>query len=265
MADNQQTAQAGGKRTVHRSPNFPSLSLPDALGKARTIYTHDKRAPTSPVVILSHLGFGKTLSGSAGRVLSAMRQYGLLEDANGSLRVSESAFLMLTLSEQSAERVTAIRAAAQKPAMFREVLAEYPDGLPSDATLRDWLISRKEFNPASADGFIRSLKATIEFAKLGGPQYTDRERGLAEVSMPPARETDAMTQTEHQPDYTFERRAPDGTPMSGLLSLTVPCGSSGEQLTVQIRVAGGRLKRSHVAKVRRYLEIAEEDLGNGDE
>jgi hypothetical protein len=50
-----------------------------------------------------------------------------------------------------------------------------------------------------------------------------------------------------------------------MLSLTVPYGGKGSVLTVQVRLAGERLKPSHIAKVRRYLELAESDLIETDE
>ena len=47
---------------------------------------------------------------------------------------------------------------------------------------------------------------------------------------------------------------------SGTLSLTLPYGGAGGELTVQVRLVGERLTRSHLAKVRRYLQLAEDDL-----
>lgn len=161
------------KRSVHRSPNFPGMSLSDAIAKVRALYGHVKRYPTSTTVIMEHLGYGKNVSGAAGRGLSALRQYGLLEEVGDDLKVSDVAFHILTLSEQAPQRVEAIRKAAQKPQIFRDVLSAFPEGLPSDATLSDWLITRKKFNPTSVPAFIRSFKATISFAKLAPDEYND--------------------------------------------------------------------------------------------
>jgi hypothetical protein len=158
-----------------RSPNFPSIPLSEALVKARVLYDKDKRNSTSLRTVLEHLGFGAKLSGSAGRVLSALRQFGLLEETGGQYRITEGAVRVFTLSDNAPERTAAIQAAAQKPAIYREVLGQYAEGLPSDATLRDFLILKKKFNPDSVDTFIRAFKATIELAKLTPGVYNSNE------------------------------------------------------------------------------------------
>jgi len=161
-----------GKQRV-RSPNFPSLALPDAIKKAATIYEKDKRNHISGPVALEHLGYGKNVSGSAGRVLSAMRQFGLIDDVpNEKYRVSDSAYHIIALPDESKVKQDAVRSAAQRPAVFREVFSRYPDGLPSDSSLREYLLVERGFNPVSIDTFIKSIKSTAEFAKLYHEAYT---------------------------------------------------------------------------------------------
>jgi len=178
-----ETATTAAAARGPRSPNFPSISLSDALAKARVLYDKDKRASSSLKTILGHLGFGQKLSGSAGRVISALRQFGLVEETGGQYRITEGAARIFTLSENAPERVAAIREAAQKPAIYREVLAQYKDGLPSEANLKDFLILKKKFNPDSVDTFIRVFKATIELAKLTPGVYTDGEPNDPVVSV----------------------------------------------------------------------------------
>src|SRR5436190_1053259 len=87
-----------------RSPNFPAISLGEAVAKAKVLYDHDRRASTSVKTVLKHFGFSENLSGSAARVISALRQFGLLDEIGGNYRVSDAAYRILTLSEQSTER-----------------------------------------------------------------------------------------------------------------------------------------------------------------
>jgi len=156
-----------------RSPNFPSLSLPEALKKAEVIHTADGRVASSPGVVLKHLGYGEKLSGSAGRVIAALRQYGLLEDVgDDKYRVTEATVQILQLPHDSTVRKAAVQACARKPAMFRDVLTHFPERLPSDAALGDYLITEKKFVIASVPSFIRALKGTIQFAKLYDAAYT---------------------------------------------------------------------------------------------
>ena len=176
MASTQATVPAGDSAPApkrDRSPNFPAISLPDALKKIETIYKEDGRTATGVKVILKHLGYGENLSGSAGRMVSALRQYGLLEDVgDDKYRVSDAAVRILELSDESAARREAIEASARKPAVFREILKTYAERLPSDAALRDHLITELKFNPASVESFIRALKGTVGFAKLYQAKYT---------------------------------------------------------------------------------------------
>jgi hypothetical protein len=153
------------KRKVLRSPNYPSLSLGDAIDKARQIEAVEKRTAASGDTILAHLGY-KPGVGPGLRALSALRQYGLLEEHDGLDRISNAAFNILKLSETSPERVAALKEAAKRPALFRQILDFYKDGLPSDINLRDHLIRVHSFNPDSVATFIKTLRETIELAKL---------------------------------------------------------------------------------------------------
>jgi hypothetical protein len=45
--------------------------------------------------------------------------------------------------------------------------------------------------------------------------------------------------------------------------LSVPY--KGSTLSVQVRLASGKLTAAHIAKVRQYLELAEGDLDDGDD
>lgn len=193
MAKQVATSPMPGKR--QRSPNFPALALEDALKRAQIVYEKDRRASISGTVILEHLGYGKKISGSAGRVLSALRQYALLDDtADDKYRISDNAYLILTLPGDSAKRWEAIQKAATNPAAFRDVLKKYPEGLPSDSALREYLIAERGFNADSIELFIRALKTTITFAKLDQGAYhgpddevpLDLSRNLPDPAKSPA-------------------------------------------------------------------------------
>ncbi len=52
-----------------------------------------------------------------------------------------------------------------RPNLYRSLHEEYPDGIPSDSTLRSNLV-RRGFNPESIDGVIADFKSTMELAKV---------------------------------------------------------------------------------------------------
>ncbi len=169
VRQSEEPGEGGGR---HRSPNFPAISLQDALGKTRILYDKDRRQLVRPQTVLAHLGFSEKLSGSAARVISSMRQFGLIEDVGGQYRVSDAAYKIFALSDAAPERRRALQDCARKPAIYRDLLGKYEDGLPSDAALRDYLILSKRFNEASVATFIRVFKASLDFAKLTPGVYS---------------------------------------------------------------------------------------------
>jgi hypothetical protein len=170
--ETEETNGGGGAGRGPRSPNFPAITLQDAIAKTRVLYDKDRRASVSAKTILQHLGFGEKLSGSSARVLSALKQFGLLDENAGQYRVTDAAFRLFTLSENAPERQKALQECARRPNIYREVLDKYSDGLPSDAAMSDYLILTKKFNPVSVVSFIRVFKASLEFAKLTPGTYT---------------------------------------------------------------------------------------------
>ena len=63
-----------------RSPNYPAISLPDALTRVKTIHDAEQHLAAPRNVIAKHLGYNG-LNGAALTTISAISKYGLLEDA----------------------------------------------------------------------------------------------------------------------------------------------------------------------------------------
>jgi hypothetical protein len=137
------------------------------------IYEKDKRAVTTGEAMLEHMGYStkEGKSGTAGRALSAMRQYGLIEDVSGNYRISESGLHIVILPENDPRRLALIQQAAIRPPLFEKVLTFFSFDLPSDTTLRSHVILEEGFNPDSANTFIRNLRRTKEFANLSAADY----------------------------------------------------------------------------------------------
>jgi len=169
MSEPKNTAEKP-KVTRHRSPAYPAVNLQESIDKVGIVFQADKRAYTSSEAILSHLGF-KGSGGSSRRIVSAMRQYGLLEEDAGRYRVTEEAFKIIHLSEESPDRWALIRKAALTPPIIGRLLEFFDNELPSDATLKEHLIIQEKFNPDSVDLFIRVLRETLNFAKIPSIEY----------------------------------------------------------------------------------------------
>jgi len=146
-----------------RSPRYPVLAIDEAVTKVRAIYNADRRAFATFDSILEHMGYKvkEKKGGRSARIVATLKQYGLLEDKAGKYRVSDMAFRILELPEDSPERAQLIKQAALSPAVISKVLKHYQGVIPSDTTLRSHLILEEEFNPDSAEEFIKVLRRTI--------------------------------------------------------------------------------------------------------
>jgi hypothetical protein len=181
MAD--QATPQPPKKATHRSPNYPAFSLAVAITKVKAVYDADKRTPTTPEVIVGHLGYKHT-DGPGGRALSCLRQYGLLEQAGSNWRVSDAAFNLLHLPESDPTRATLLREAARKPNLYRQLQDDYPDGLPSDAALKSNLLKRG-FNPESLESVILDFRTTMALVKVADGLHNGAE-DESKMENPPA-------------------------------------------------------------------------------
>ena len=144
-----------------RSPSYPSYSLDEAVANARKIFEKDRRSPIDRQVVASHLGY-KSLNGAADKALATMMQYGLLEKvAKGEVRVSQWA-IDIMLPDTPSQRVAALRNAAANPSLFRALNERFPEGPPSNETLRAYLL-REEFNDRAIGPIITAYGKTSAY------------------------------------------------------------------------------------------------------
>ena len=150
------------KTTKVRSPNYPAISLRDAIAKIKLIYDKEHRNPTDKAVIAQHLGYNG-LNGASITLISALVKYSLLEDiGQKQVKLSETALDILWRDQGDPERAKLLREAALTPSLFSDLSNAFPDELPSDQTLRYHLL-KKEFNPKVVDSVMRAYRDTLEF------------------------------------------------------------------------------------------------------
>jgi hypothetical protein len=143
------------------------MSLPEAISRARKLYDQDGRAQTSPEVAVGAWGYS-SLNGASLRVLSALRQYGLLESAEEYVRLSDRALAILLEPEGSPDKNLAIREAAETPGIFAALLTEYGETLPSDGAIVAHLVRRQGFNEMAAQKVVAAFRENCHYvAELG--------------------------------------------------------------------------------------------------
>lgn len=150
----------------HRSPNYPAVSLREAVERMRSLWHRDGKAGAPPKIAAVHIGF-QTAHGQAMSVLAALKKFGLLDEVKDRLVPSQRAVEILNLREDDSRRIQALKDAALSPPIYRELAEQHRvTGLPDDDVLESELTTYKDFNPHAVAGFVKDFKDTLEFAGL---------------------------------------------------------------------------------------------------
>lgn len=147
-----------------RSPNFPVISLPEAIERIERIYAKEQTIPAAKETIAEHLGYSG-MNGASLKVVSALGKYGLLEETSDkNFRVSQLALAIMHPASDM-EKADALREAASGPALFQKLNAQFEGRRPSDTNLRSWLL-RNGFATSAVDSVISAYSATMDL--IGG-------------------------------------------------------------------------------------------------
>lgn len=162
-----------------RSPNYPALSLPEAIDKVAGIYRniHSHAGPRE--VIAKSMGYAG-LNGASATAISALHKYGLLDRSGDEIKVSERALRILH-PHSPAEKAQAIREAGQEPQLFAELAERFPGHQPNDELLRNYLV-RKGFAPAALSAVISAYRETSDMVEREASGYDSREIQVEEPS-----------------------------------------------------------------------------------
>lgn len=216
---------APARKPKGRSPAYPSISLETAIQRARQLYDKERRHLTPVATVASHWGY-RSLNGAALGAIAALKKYGLLDEEGASddrkVKLSELADVIL-IHPDEAQQKAAIREAALRPSIHREMWEKYHDQLPSDQNLLWELTRDRGFTETGAKEFIPIYRATIAFAQL------EEDNGASEPAPTQAplefqddREDDNEDSQPERPS-TRERRQPGDTAKS----YTVPLIDNG--------------------------------------
>jgi hypothetical protein len=149
-----------------RSPNYPALSLKEAIDRIGTLYRNQHTHAAPREVVAKAIGYN-SLNGASASAISALHKYGLLDRSGEDIKISERAMRILHPHSPS-EKTEAIREAAREPALFAELAEKFPGRFPSEEVLRNYLL-RNGFAPSAVNGVILAYRETSDFVEhLGG-------------------------------------------------------------------------------------------------
>lgn len=210
-----------------RGPSYPALGLGAAIHRAKQLYDQDGKAQTTQDVAIQAWGY-TSKNGASLRTLSAVRQYGLLDGGGDRVRVSDRALAIILEPQGSAERVRAIREAAESPAIFAALMKEYPDEVPSDATMIAHLVRRLGFDGVAANRIVEAFRETVDLVKQSSG---DDITSSAQKSAPDDQIAPVRVPTHYRP-VTGEQ-VPTVQPEAGRMEFTWPLsGNALATLTV---------------------------------
>jgi hypothetical protein len=156
----------------NQSPSYPSVSLPVALERVKSLHDDFGQVEVSLSDALNCWGY-KPRGGTGYRLVSAMVSFGLLDSSGVGnerrLRISRvllDHFFSKEVSEY--DKSEAIQDFAIKPGIYQMLWKFWGYGLPADDDLKQYLVDELGFNPRMVPQFLRGYRETLEFAKEHG-------------------------------------------------------------------------------------------------
>jgi len=160
-----------------RSPNFPGLSLEEAVESAREIFDKSRHAEIPREVVAKDLGYSG-LTGRSVVILGALNQYGLVENTSkGQMKVSQLAADILHGYPESV-RLEALYKAGREPSLFKAIFDKFDNHIPSDNAVRSFLIQSGFTN----DGAEKALKTFLETNRFLEIKGANESYGVAQES-----------------------------------------------------------------------------------
>ena len=161
------------KASGTRGSSYPFISLKEAILRTQTFFDQEGKNAAPVAAAIEHWGYGAKSSGGR-QTVAAMLQYGLMRDEGSSdnrrLSLTKLGLDILLTEKDSASYREALKISARSPRLFREIFQKYPEPpLPSDTTLRHFLIAEKDVTPGAVASVIKNFRDNLAFSGLSGP------------------------------------------------------------------------------------------------
>jgi len=169
------------RKKAVRSPGYPMISLEEAVNKINILWEKEKSNPIPKEAALKYLGY-TTTKGYSARILSAMKQFGLISEENDDIKLTQDAIDLAIYNPSSEDYKRLLIKIALYPISYIKIYNEYNGNIPSDETLKIKLIRDYNFNANKVQKFISTFKETINFAKLsaGNEELKDAKKDIKE-------------------------------------------------------------------------------------
>jgi hypothetical protein len=220
--------------SAERSPRAPSLPLQEALEKALKIYAKEQRNLIPTEVAARCLGYRNAQSGAAIAAVATLRCFGLLERPKaGHLAVSADVEQYHSALDSGLKKFQ-LQKWMRTPAVFNAVLQEFPQYLPSVATLVDRWIKRG-FSPATALDLVDVFRESAAFSEVYGNSR------LVSEGTPACPELDqAETEIDGAVPVTVSARPVESINATGNAASTSVVSATDNADQIPVRLTNGR-------------------------
>jgi hypothetical protein len=187
------------KKKRHRSPNFPAISLKEAIDRAGQLY--EKYKINEVPVGLAHEMWGYKAFGSQGtQVVAALSSFGLIEGDGESksrkIHLNDNAYHII---QNGCDRSAKLMESVWSPAIYSELLTKYSQGGFHAGIIRHYLVLEREegkFNPQSVDDFVANFLESLDFAGIcENDKNKETETSATAVAMTASQTSPATTQS----------------------------------------------------------------------
>lgn len=235
-----------------RSPEYPIISLPEAIEKIKILWDNDKNNSIPSEAAFKHLGYQST-GGYAARVIAALKKYDLISENKGVIKLTEDAVDLILNDPDSDKYLSVVKKLALRPAIYERIYEDNNGCIPSDTTLKIKLIKEYKFNADKTEKFISTFKETMEFAGLIGDTTMQRAASLN----PKTFVDDSELPVPKQPQEGLKKNpAMVGTIFPIPLSKRKQAAIAFETLPVE---------KKDIEAIKKWLELFEESLTEDSE
>lgn len=169
MAEPQATTPnvAGGATSGKRGPAYPSIGLEDAVKLAHRLWDKEKKNAVPVASAAIAWGYSEKSSSVRGMVAATIA-FGLLKDiGSGDDRKVQLSERALNIVLDAPDKLVMLQTAVRGPKIYADLLQKWSvHELPSDNTLKLYLIKDYNLNANAVDGFLKDFRASIGYAKL---------------------------------------------------------------------------------------------------
>lgn len=243
MADTTATAEKAKKPRQGRSPAYPGIDLRKALEKAKAL--HDAEGSYAVPMPSAFSAWGFSAKSSGGReTRAALRYFGIItvegDSETGKVKLTENTLrILLDKREDETEKKAIIRELALTPAVHKQLLTAYPQGIKSEASAVHSLIFDFGYNQAAAAEIVKEFNATAAYAGLyepdmvvdkfvADPVQDARVEAKGETPPPPLKPLDrVVTPTPEVKIMTGERELTTGLLAKGSSFRLIVSGAIG--------------------------------------